>query len=365
MIFAIERWLALTIKEFEQLRQNKQLIIQLLLPPTLALIAVGYALNLDVKNLKVGVVDESATPQSRELLDVLTSNRAFQIQGYFASAVQLERQLAHGYLDAGIVIPAGYARDRSSQQPAAVQVLIDAANTNTARLAQSYLSQSLASSLQRPGPRVEAVARIYYNPGAVNSWFFTTGTIAIILFINTSLVASALAVREKEVGTIEQLLMSPAQTAEILLAKTVPVLLLMIVVFAAGMLTAMTVFGLPQLGSWLLLSAAAILLIIAGIGTGVTVATFSANQQQAQLLTFFLLPPIVFISGAFASIEGMPAILREASVADPVKYMVIILRDVALKARGLDTLWPHFAALAAFTVALYGLSAWRYRSQLQ
>ncbi|MCC6590087.1 MAG: ABC transporter permease [Bryobacterales bacterium] len=365
MIFEYHRWLALTIKEFQQLRKNKQLLIQLLIPPSLALVAFGFALNPDVKNLRLGVVDESASPQSRELLDALTANQAFKITARYPSISQLEDNLAHSRLDLGIVIPFDYARDRIRNKPADVQVLIDAVNANTARLAQGYLSESLMSTMPMPARHVESVARIYYNPGAVHAWFFTTGSLCVMLFINASLVASALAVREKEIGTIEQLLMSPAQTAEVLLAKTVPVLIIMMVVFCIGMVTSMVVFGMPQHGSWLLLLIAALLLVISGIGTGVTVATFSASQQQAQLLTFFMLPPIVLISGAFAPADSMPKIFQWLSVLDPVKYMARIVRAVSFKAAGFETMWPELLALGAFTLILFTLSAWRFRSQLQ
>jgi ABC-2 type transport system permease protein len=365
MIFEFHRWLALTIKEFQQLRKNKQLIIQLLIPPSLALIAFGYALNPDVKNLRLGVVDESRTPQSRQLIDVLTANQAFKVSAYHASAAALEEQINHRELDLGLVIPPGYARDRLRGQPVEIQVLVDAVNANSATLAQGYLTQAVASSIRMPVKRVEATSRILYNPGAVHSWFFTAGTICVMLFINSSLVAAALAVREKEIGTIEQLLMSPAQVLEVLLAKTTPVLVLMMIMFAASMTTAMWVFGMPQRGSWLLLVLAAALLVVAGIGVGVTVATFSSNQQQAQLLTFCLLPPVVLISGAFAPVEGMPAILQSISLADPVRYMVLILRGIVFKAAGLDVLWREFLTLASFSVVLFALSAWRFRGQLK
>jgi len=365
MIFEYHRWLALTIKEFQQLRKNKQLIFQLLIPPSLALVAFGYALNPDVKNLRLGVVDESQTPQSRQLIDVLTANEAFQVSAYHASAAEIEDGISHRELDLGLVIPSGYARDRLRGQPVEIQVLVDAVNANTATLAQGYLTEALASSLRMPARRVEATSRIFYNPGAVHSWFFTTGTICVILFINSSLVSSAIAVREKEVGTIEQLLMSPAQAIEVLLAKTTPVLVLMMVMFAVGMTMAMVVFGMPQRGSWALLVLSSVLLVVAGIGLGVTLATFSANQQQAQLLTFFLLPPVVLISGAFSPVEGMPAVLQWVSYADPVRYMVRIVREIALKGAGLDVLWPQFLTLASFTIVLFGLSAWRFRGQLR
>lgn len=365
MIFELHRWLALTIKEFQQLRKNKQLIVQLLVPPSVALVAFGYALNPDVKDLRLGIVDESRTPQSRLLIDVLTANQAFTVSAYHASAAVLEEQINHRELDLGLVIPPGYARDRLRGEPVEIQVFVDAVNANSATLAQGYLTQSLAATVRMPVKRVEATSRILYNPGAVHSWFFTAGTICVMLFINSSLVAAALAVREKEIGTVEQLLMSPAQVLEVLLAKATPVLVLMMIMFAASMATGMLVFDMPQRGSWALLILAAVLLVVAGIGLGVTVATFSSNQQQAQLLTFCLLPPVVLVSGAFAPVGGMPEILQWISFGDPVRYMVTVLHGIAFKAAGLDVLWGELLTLTGFTVVLFGLSAWRFRGQLQ
>jgi ABC-2 type transport system permease protein len=365
MVFEFHRWLALTIKEFHQLRKNRPLVIQLLLPPSVALIAFGYALNPEVKNLRLGIVDESASAESRRIVDVLTANQAFRITACYQSVAELEQRLRHREIDLGIVIPPTLAAALRRGVVVDIQVLVDAVNANTATLAQGYLQQALASALPERHRRLRAVSRIFYNPGATHSWFFTTGILCVMLFINSSLVASALTVREKEIGTIEQLLMSPAQVMEVLLAKTVPVLLLMLLVFIFGIGAMMVVFGVPQNGSWLLLLLAVMLLVIAGIGLGVTVATFAASQQQAQLMTFFLLPPIVLISGAFAPIEGMPPLLQWLSRIDPVRYMVIILRGIVFKGAGWDILWPQFAMLGAFSLVLFSLSAWRFRNQLR
>lgn len=365
MFFEFHRWLALTIKEFQQLRKNKQLLIQLLIPPTIALVAFGYALNPDVKNLRMGIVDQSSTPQSRELIDSLTSNQAFKISGYYASQADIEERIRQRDLDLGVIIPSDYARKRLRSQPVDIQVLIDAVNANTANLAQGYLTQAVASSQSFAFRHVEARSRIFFNPGSIHAWYFITGTLGVILFINTSLVSSAVAVREKEIGTIEQLLMSPAQTMEVMLAKATPVATVMMIVLLLGMATGMIVFHMPQRGSWILLLAAALLLVIAGIGLGITVATFSASQQQSQLLTFFLLPPVVLISGAFAPIEGMPELLQWISIVDPIKYMIRVMRGIIFKDAPFAVLLPDFAALAAFSLFLFTLSAWRYRKQLQ
>jgi ABC-2 type transport system permease protein len=361
---ALRRWAALTIKEFQQLRRNKQLLIQLLVPPSVALVIFGYALNPEVKRLRMGVVDESQTQASRDLISALTANEAFQIHRWYASGGEAEEALRHAWLDLVVLIPSDYARKRSRGFPAEVQVWTDAVNANTASIAQAYLTQAGLSTLSVP-KRMEASSVTLFNPGNVHSWYFLTGILSVMVFINCSLTAAALTVREKELGTIEQLLMSPAQTVEVLLAKTVPVLLMGMMVLTLGTTVGRLVFGLPMRGSVLLLGAATSCAAIAGIGIGITVATFAATQQQGQMMAFFMMPPLVLISGAFAPIESMPVALRALSYLDPLRYMVRTVRGIYLKGAGLDLLWPQIGALALFSVVLYGISAWRFRAQLR
>jgi ABC-2 type transport system permease protein len=205
---------------------------------------------------------------------------------------------------------------------------------------------------------------VLYNPGLVYPWFFITGVMSVLLFLNGALVASALAVREKELGTIEQLLMSPAQTAELLLAKTTPVLIVLIADLVIALAAARVVFDLPVRGSLPVLLLAGVLAALAGTGIGIVLATYSGTQQQAQLLTFFMLPPIVLISGAFAPVEGMPPVLQFLSLLDPLRYLLVLIRGITLKGGGLATLWEPLVTLGAFAVILYGLSAYRFRKQL-
>jgi ABC-2 type transport system permease protein len=357
-MFSFARWFALTLKEFRQLKKNRQLIFQLLIPPTIGLCMFGLSLNPEVKHLRMGIVDESRTPQSRALLDRLASTEAFYIAAYYGSSGEASAALHQRRLDLAVVIPEHFARrpDRD------VQVLIDAVNANTATVAQSYLVQMMASDTI---PLVDARAQILYNPGTVHAWYFVTGVLSIMLFINGGLTASALTVREKELGTIEQLLMSPAQTPEILLAKTTPVLTMMMVVLTTGMLVSWFVFGLPLRGSFLLLGFCAGFAAISGIAIGITAATFTNSQQQAQLLTFFVMPPLTLVSGAFAPIEAMPPFFQYVSLVDPIRYMAAMVRGITIKGSGLDVLWPQLAILGAFSLTLYGVSAYRFRGQLR
>ncbi|HYL71057.1 MAG TPA: ABC transporter permease, partial [Candidatus Dormibacteraeota bacterium] len=225
---------ALTVKEFRLLGKNRRLVVQLTLPPTVFVVLIGFALNPDVHDLRLGVTDLSRTPASRELISAISENRTFRVAGYYASAAALGDEIGRRRLDAGVVIPPDYDRLRANQLAAPVQVLVDAVNANTGTIASGYLAQIFADYNQRsPGAaplsatgviNVSSAVTVLYNPGLESSWFIVTGVMSMLLIINGSLVAAGLVVREKELGTIEQLLMTPAQTLEILLAKTFPIL---------------------------------------------------------------------------------------------------------------------------------------------
>ena len=383
---AVRRYLALLAKEVQQLRRNRGLLIQLMLPPTVVLIIFGYALNPRVRDLRLGVVDESFTTESRDFIDSLSENVNFKVVRKYGSVEAAEEALKSLKLDLFLVIPNDFSTTLGRGQTADVQVVIDAVDANTAQIAKGYLEMALEEynngvvgaplvgprrrlSLVRashpaPPPGVPDVQSAYlYNPGLVTSWHYVTGVMSIIMFINASLVASALAVKEKEIGTIEQLLMTPAQTGEMLLAKTSPVFLLMMVVLFVSLLVGMLVFGLPVRGDLWLFGLAGALGALAGIGIGVMVATVSKSQQQAQLLTFFVNPPLTLLSGATSPIENMPDLFQKLSYIDPLRYMVTIVRGVTLKNAPWDALWPNLAMLMVFSVILFSISAWRFRKQ--
>ncbi len=379
----IRRYLALAMKEVQQLRRNRVLLIQLMLPPTIVLVIFGYALNPRVRGLRLGVVDENVTTQSRNFTDSVTENVNFNVTRQYTRVQEAEEALKNLDLDLFIVIPYDFARTLGRGETANVQVVIDAVDANTAQIAQGYIRtaldeynasggglyevirarKTLARSAHPAAPpgAPEVYPAYLYNPGLVTSWHYVTGVMSIIMFINASLVASALAVKEKETGTIEQLLMTPAQTGEMLFAKTSPVFVLMVVVLFAALIVGMLVFGLPVRGALWLFVVAGGCAALAGIGIGVMVATVSRSQQQAQLLTFFVNPPITLLSGATSPLENMPEFFQKLSYLDPLRYMVTIVRGVTLKNAPWSALWPNLVALAAFAIVLFSISAWRFR----
>jgi ABC-2 type transport system permease protein len=379
----IRRFLALAIKEVQQLRRNRVLLVQLLLPPTVVLVVFGYALNPKVRDLRLGVVDESLTAQSRNFIDSLTENVNFEVTRRYLNVKDAEAALKSLDLDLFIVVPHDFARTLGRGQTATVQAVIDAVDANTAQIAQGYLRTALedynsahggissvirarrtlsrAAHPSAPPGAPDVYPAYLYNPGLVTSWYYVTGLMSVIMFINASLVASALAVKEKETGTIEQLLMTPAQTGEMLLAKTSPVFVLMMVVLFSALAVGTLVFGMPVRGALWLFTVAGVFAALAGIGIGVMIATVSKSQQQAQLLTFFVNPPLTMLSGATSPIENMPEIFQYLSHLDPLRYMVIIVRSVTLKESPWSAIWPNLLVLASFAVVLFAISAWRFR----
>lgn len=379
----IRRYLALLAKEVQQLKRNRVLVIQLLLPPTIVLVIFGYALNPKVRDLRLGVVDESFTVESRNFIDSLAQNVNFKVARVYTNVKEAEDALRSLDLDLFLVIPSDFSRTVDRGQKADVQVVIDAVDANTAQISQGYLEMALGDynarnagagvryrqrvALMRathpaPPPGSPDVQPAYlYNPGLVTSWHYVTGMMSIIMFINASLVASALAVKEKETGTIEQLLMTPAQTGEMLFAKTTPVFVLMMVVLIVSLLVGILVFDLPVRGAVWLFAVAGALAALAGIGIGVMIATVSKSQQQAQLLTFFVNPPLTLLSGATSPLENMPDLFQKLSYLDPLRYMVMIVRGVTLKSAPWSALWPNLVALTVFSIILFAISAWRFR----
>jgi ABC-2 type transport system permease protein len=373
-----DRLRSLLRKEFNQIRRDRRLVVSLIIPPTVQILLFGFALNSDVSNLRLGIIDESRSPESRELIASFTESKSFRSGGVFVDLKDLEAALSRSRLDAGLVIPYNFTDRIRRGNPVDVQLLLNAVNANTAAIGfgyahgvlQSY-NQSLLTQGLRPvavtmSPPRQIVSRtaFLYNPGLVSSWFIVTGTFGVLLILNGSLIASTAMIKEREAGTVEQLLMTPAGTTEIILAKITPLFLLMMIMVLIAMTLMRLVFGVPLRGSLLLVVVAAALCVLCGIGIGTFVATFTRSAQQAQLIAFFINPPLATLSGSLTPVEAMPQWLQPVTVFNPIRHFGIITRATLIKNAGLDTLWPNFLALVAFTVVLVWLSVWRFRKQL-
>jgi ABC-2 type transport system permease protein len=374
---------ALIRKEFGQIRRDRRLAFSLILPPTLQLLLLGFALSATVTNIKLGAVDDSRTPESRELVATLSESKSFKLVGYYASVNQLGDAISRGKVDAGVVIPYDYARDLQRGHTTTVQFLLNAMNANTAAISQGYAegviqsynaglrASGLHASFQQIGSQnitrkgqPQLHPAYLYNPGLRDSWFIVTGVLGLLLILNSSLVASGAMVREREAGTIEQLLMSPATTSEIIIAKIAPLFVLLFLMSILAVIVMKVAFGVPFHGKLPLVLSGAALCILSGISIGTVNATFAKSAQQAQLMAFFINPPLNSTAGALNPVEAMPAWLQPLTVVNPIHHFAVIARASMLKGSGFADLWPNFLGLLAITLVLGTLSIWRFRKQL-
>jgi ABC-2 type transport system permease protein len=378
------RLAALIFKEFSQIRRDRRLAISLILPPTLQLLLFGFALNATVSNLRLGIVDDSRTPESRELASTMTESKSFQLGGVYLSVNEMSAAISRGDLDAGIVIPYDFARNLQRGRQTSLEVLLNATNANTAAIAQGYtegIVQNYNRTVQANGSalaqftrigstsvgrhgKVELTSAFLFNPGLVNSWYIVTGVFGLLLILNSSLISASAMVKERERGTVEQLLMTPASTAEVIFAKISPLFLLLNVMALLALLIIKFIFHTPFHGNLLLVYVGAALCVLCGIGIGTFIATFTKTAQQALLTSFFINPPLSSLSGALTPIEAMPRWMQPLTVVNPIRHFSVIARSVLIKGSGFQTLWPNFLALALFTAVLLSLSVWRFRKQL-
>ena len=381
--FISHRLRALLRKEFAQIRRDRRLAMSLIIPPTLQLLLFSLVLNATVSDLKLGIIDDSRTPESRALTSTLTESKSFKLAGYYYDVDKLGDAISRGDLDAGVVIPQDYAKDLHRGRSVTVQFLLNAMNANTAAIAQGYaegviqtynvdlpseglhanFKQIAANDISRRG-QARLTSAYLYNPGLVGSWFVVTGIFGLLLILNGSIVAATAMVKEREAGTIEQLLMSPAGTYEIIIAKIAPLffLLFLMVLFATALIK--VVFDVPFHGNILVVFAGAALCVLSGIGIGTVIATFTHSAYQAQLTSFFVNPLLTTASGAITPAEAIPGWLQPLVRINPIRHFSVIARSSMIKGSGFETLWPNFLVLSIFTLIMVSLSVWRFRKQL-
>lgn len=371
------RFWALFGKEVAQIFRNRELVRILLLPPTVFLILFGLALNPDFENLKVGITDYSNSRASREFIEVFHQTDAFVVSQYYADGQAMAADLATGRLTVGVTIPPEFNEDIARERTAQVQVLYDAVDANTANIASGYINQLISdynlrqldnrrdpasAALQRN--QVQVQISVLYNPGLESSWFIVPGMIGVVLTVIGSQAASSLVVGEKEAGTIEQLMMTPASNTEVILAKVCPLLLLLTFDAGVALLVGKLVFSLPIRGSLLVFLIIGALYFWLAISIGILLASFAKSQQQAQLMSFFIIQPLILLSGAISPTSTMPSFIQWLSYLDPLRYFVEVCRGVLLKGVGFETLWPQVLVLLGFATVLMTLSIRQFRRQL-
>jgi ABC-2 type transport system permease protein len=339
-------------KEVRQLLRDPRSRPILFVAPMVQLLLFGYAVNTDVRNTPLAVLDLDRSAVSRELADEMVSS------GYFEIAIQAERPselveaLDRGQVVIALEIPPQFSRDLASGRGASVQLLVDGTDSNTGTIALGYLRRAiLAYGLRKSdlteslakGPRLEP--RAWFNPSLESRAYNVPGVIGILILLMCLLLTSFSVVRERELGTLDQLRVSPVKPAELILGKTIPVAVVALIDLALIVAVGTAWFGIPLRGSLLVLLAASLLFILSGLAAGLLISTVSKTQQEAFLTMYLVLLPSIVLSGFFFPIHSMPELFQWISYLNPVRYFLEVVRAVFLKGAGPVVLWPQFAAL--------------------
>ena len=344
--------------------------------PVMQLTLFGYAIRQDVRNLPTVVFDASRTQESRELVQRFAATGNFRIRGEAPSYNESIRRVDDGRARAAIVIPEDYARRLKRGRPAQVQVLVDASDPTASQSAIAaallvgqtgnvrMISQRLGVSLREGRQPLDIRVRPLYNPALKSVYFIVPGIIGMILS-NILIVITALGVvREREHGTLEQLIVTPLTRAEIMLGKIAPYMLVGMIQLTAVLVVGSLVFRVPIRGSILLIYAMSFLFVFASLGLGLLVSTIARNQAQAIQVSFFFLLPNVLLSGFMFPREAMPPVATEIGLLLPLTHFLQIMRGIVLKGVGLETLWPQALVLIGFSAAFVTISTLRFNKQL-
>ena len=345
-------------KEFRQLLRDPRSARMMFASPIVQLLLFGYAVNTDVRNARTFVVDHDRSSASRELVSTLTASGYFRVIGYGERPAELARALDHGDAVIGLEIPEGFASDLSAGRPAQVQVLVDGTSSNTATVAQGYATQiitrfGLTATGNRPtASGMELRSRAWYNPNLVSQVFNVPGVIATIVMLMGLLLTAMAIVREREIGTLEQLMVSPLTPTELIVGKCVPVVVVAFVDLLLISAVAMLWFHIPMEGNFGLLLFASTFYILAAVGLGLLISTVSNTQQEAFMTMFFFFLPAIILSGFMYPVENMPDIIQKLTLLNPIRHYLVVVRGIFLKGAGFEVLLPQIATLAVMGTAV-------------
>ena len=368
--------LAVASKELRQILRDKRSLLILLFVPAFFLLLFGYALNFDIRHVRLAVQDQDRSTKSRELVSAFVNSGYFTLFGYVDSPKELDRLVDQGQVRAILAIPSGFDRDLAMRKPVTVQVIIDGDNANTASTVMGYarnlINEFSGAQMQLvspagsrpPVPVIGIEPRIWYNPQLRSTLFLVPGLIAYISMI-TAVVSTALSVvREKERGTMEQVRMAPLSPLPYIIGKTLPYLVISFASALVVIVAAMALFELPMRGSWLLLCIAIGLFLVGAQAQGLLISTIAETQQVAfQIALLSSLLPTMILSGFIFPISSMPIVVQWITHIVPARYFLVALRSIVLKGADVTAFWQNLMALAIFATVATLLASLRLRRE--
>lgn len=381
-----QRLKSMLIKEFIQAFRNPRMRIILFLPPLVQLLVFGYAANTDIRNISLGVYDLDNTPESREMSEHFASSGYFRIVEKPKSPLEIRRRIDEGKISAALQINGGFARQLRTRQGTMVQIVVDGTDSNTASVVMAYAQRIVAEysrqvlvqrifslpnipdEMKRPffvKGGIEVESRAFFNPNLESRNFYVPGIMAFLIMLVTLLLTCMAIVREREIGTMEQLIVSPIRPFELILGKTIPFAIIGYIDVLIVTLVGVFWFEVPIRGSILLLLAATTIYLLSSLGIGLFISTISHTQQQAMMTMFFFFVPAILLSGFVFPIANMPPIVQYLTYANPLRYFLVIIRGIFLKGSGFDILWPQMLALAVLGGIVFTFSSLRFRKRME
>lgn len=373
MVFRI---LHLVRKEFIHISRDPRTLAIMIVMPLVMLVLLGYAATTDIEHLRIAVYDGDKSVQSRSLVEAYRASNAFDIVKFVAREDELAYLIDRGDVRGALVIPAGYGRQMAAGEKAEVAFLIDgsdptAANTVFAgaqQVGQAVTINLIEQQLNRRVsslPGVDVRPRVWYNPNLESSYFMIPGMIVLVLFVFTILFTATSIVRERELGTIEQLIVTPIRPLELIVAKVLPYVVVSFVVVVEVLAVGMLLFGVPVNGSIPLLLGLSGLFLLTSLGVGIFVSSTAGTQHEALLMTFATALPTVYLSGFLFPIEAMPHWLQLITYLIPARYALVIMRGIMLKGAGLAILTEQVLAVLVFSTVVVILASTRFRKKLE
>lgn len=377
---SIERIRQMIKKEFIQTLRDPHTRWLLFGPALIQMFIFGYAATMEIKHVSLTVLDQDNTQESRELVSHFAASRYFAVKQYVSRRDELRTGIDRGDFLLAVEIDSGFAQRLRNGQGASVQVIVDSSNSNTALVALGYLNEVGASfaqdyqidRMQRAAPQlapfipsVDLETRPWFNEGLQSQWYFVPGVLGNLMLILIMNLTAFAVVREREIGTLEQVMVTPIRRWEFIVGKTVPFFL--IGCLDATMLTLVGTlwFGVPLRGHVAVLAIGVMVFLLAALGLGLLLSTMAATQQQSMITAFFFTMPMTSLSGFGTPISSMPPFFQKLSYFNPLRHVVLILRSIFLKGVGLDVLWPNMLLMASFAVLMLTVSILRFRKSLE
>jgi ABC-2 type transport system permease protein len=374
----LNRILQIIIKEFIQVWRDRRLRIFLFLPPLIQMIIYGYATNFDIKNVPTAIYDEDRSVESQALISRFGATDYFRLHHYLDNETELRRLIDRGEITLALRFPENFASSIKAGQTARLQVIIDATDSNAAliiakyvnSILQDYSQEVLQERLQSIGSQkkmsvpVVIESSAWFNPNLISRMAFVPGVIAIVVMLVSLMLTGMAVVREKELGTLEQVLVTPIKPLEFMLGKTIPFVCIALVDVVLVSVFAMLWFELPFRGSPMVLFLGTLAFLFNSVGLGLLISTVSSTQQQTLMAGTFLMTPAILLSGLIFPIANMPKIFQYITYVNPLRYYITVVQGVFLKGVGMASLWQEMLAMSVMGLVMLGLSVNHFRRQI-